>query len=182
MFGKLFSSFKSDNSTEKEQQERSIIVYAPLSGAITALDTVPDPVFAEKMLGDGLAIEPKSQTLLAPFAATVVSLFPSGHAIGLRTPSGLECLLHIGIDTVALNGQGFRPLVAQGDEVAQGTPLIELDLACLKQTGKQLVTPLVITNSSQWKITERTSEEVATAGQTPLFTAVFLATTPEEDL
>ena len=103
-------------------------VLAPLSGQIWALERVPDPVFAQKMVGDGLSIDPTNATLLAACDGEVVALHAAGHAVTLRTAAGIEILMHIGIDTVGLKGEGFRPRVKIGDKVNAGDPLIEFDL------------------------------------------------------
>src|SRR6188508_3291673 len=103
-------------------------VLSPLSGQVWPLERVPDPVFAQKMVGDGISIDPTDSVLLAPCDGEVVALHAAGHAVTLRTPDGAEILLHIGIDTVALKGEGFRPQVKRGDKVKAGTPLIEFDL------------------------------------------------------
>ncbi len=119
---------------------------APLSGVLLPLDSVPDPVFAGRMVGDGLAIDPTSETLVAPCAARVVQVHPAGHAVTLRTPEGLELLLHIGIDTVKLKGEGFEPLVEVGQAVEAGDNLIRFDGDLLAQKAKSLISMLVITN------------------------------------
>src|ERR1700748_1915662 len=94
-----------------------IRVFSPLSGQIWPLERIPDPVFAQKMVGDGLSIDPVDATLVAPCDGELVSLHAAGHAITLRSPEGAEILLHIGIDTVALKGEGFRPCVSIGQKV-----------------------------------------------------------------
>src|ERR1700750_2707725 len=90
---------------------------APLSGIVWPLERIPDPVFAQKMVGDGLSIDPVDATLVAPCDGEVVSVHAAGHAVTLRTAEGAEVLLHIGIDTVTLKGKGFQPRVAAGDRV-----------------------------------------------------------------
>src|SRR4051812_6689641 len=97
---------------------------APLSGQVWPLERIPDPVFAQKMVGDGLSIDPTDAILLAPCAGEIIALHAAGHAVTLRAPEGAEILLHIGIDTVALKGEGFRPRVKLGDKVQTGAPLI----------------------------------------------------------
>ena len=169
MLNKLFSRF-SAKSTAGSQPET--IVYAPVSGKTVDLEKVADPAFSGKMLGDGLAVAPASDQVLAPFDGTVVSVFPTGHAIGLKASSGLECLIHVGLDTVSLEGKGFRLLVAEGQTVSRGTPLIELDLPLLGVSGKDLVTPVIITNSDMWQIDKRSGGQPVKAGTDVLFTAV----------
>src|SRR5436190_23092782 len=103
-------------------------VLAPLSGKIWPHERVPDPVFAQKLVGDGLSIDPTDAILRAPCAGEVVHLHPASHALTLRAAGGVEIMMHIGIDTVALQGAGFTPRVKAGDKVEVGTPLIEFDL------------------------------------------------------
>src|SRR3712207_2404770 len=100
---------------------------APLSGHLMPIDQVPDPVFAQKMVGDGISIDPVSQSLLAPCDGEVVQLHPSHHAITVKTSEGLEVLMHIGLDTVTLRGEGFSPRVKVGDRVRAGDALIDFD-------------------------------------------------------
>lgn len=121
----------------------------PLVGRVIPLSEVPDPVFSGKMMGDGFAIDPTvtaDAVVRAPFSGEVATLFPTGHAIGLRADNGLEILVHVGIDTVRLNGQGFTRLVAQGDRVTAGQPLLRVDLAGIRDRVPSLVTPVVFTN------------------------------------
>src|SRR3954471_8307729 len=97
---------------------------APLSGQVWPLERIPDPVFAQKMVGDGLSIDPTDSVLVAPCAGEVIALHAAGHAVTLRTAEGAEILLHIGIDTVALRGEGFHARVERGDQVLAGAPLV----------------------------------------------------------
>ncbi|WP_428243540.1 phosphoenolpyruvate--protein phosphotransferase [Gynuella sp.] len=123
-----------------------LVIYAPLAGSVYPLEQVPDPVFAEKMIGDGISIDPVDNVLLAPFDGVVQQLHSSGHAVTIKHASGLEVLLHIGIDTVLLKGKGFKPLVSTGTEVSKGTPLIEFaadDIAC---QAKSLMTEIILAN------------------------------------
>src|SRR5947209_2061050 len=98
-------------------------IVSPLSGHIWPLERVPDPVFAQKMVGDGLSIDPTDGLLLAACDGEIVSMHPAGHAVTLRTTEGLELLMHVGIDTVALKGEGFRPRAKSGEKVRTGSPL-----------------------------------------------------------
>src|SRR6187455_3665802 len=100
-------------------------ILSPLSGQVWPLERVPDPVFAQKMVGDGLSIDPVDALLQAACDGEVTSLHAAGHAVTLRTAEGLEVLMHVGIDTVALKGQGFKPRVKAGDQVKARDPLIE---------------------------------------------------------
>ena len=121
-------------------------IRAPLDGVILPLEQVPDPVFSQKMVGDGLAIDPLSQVLTAPCPGTVTQLHHAGHAVTLTTPEGIEILMHIGLDTVALKGQGFEPRVTLGQEVALGDALIAFDADFLATSAKSLLTLLIVTN------------------------------------
>ena len=171
MFNKISTWFSSEKPSDLAPIGKEVTVYAPLDGQVIPLEEVPDPVFAQKMLGDGMAIEPASKKVLAPFDGKVVATFPTNHAIGLRSLAGLECLIHVGIDTVSLNGLGFRLLVKDEQIVKQGTPLIELDLSVLQSLGKELVTPVVITNSDCWQIQKRWEQKSISAGKEILFVA-----------
>jgi phosphocarrier protein FPr len=133
---------------------------APLSGQVWPLERIPDPVFAQKMVGDGLSIDPTDALLVAPCDGEVVTLHPAGHAITLRTPEGAEILMHVGIDTVALKGDGFTPRVKLGDQVRTGAPLIGFDLDYLATHAKSLLTQVIITNSERVTTWERASGRV----------------------
>lgn len=129
--------------------DSQLVVTAPLSGYVCALEEIPDPVFAERMVGDGAAIDPSSQVLLAPIAGTVVEIHPSRHAITLRAANGIELLIHIGLDTVLLRGEGFFPLVETGAEVSVGQPLIDFDADHLALTARSLITAIVVSNGER---------------------------------
>ena len=139
---------------------KELILYAPLSGVVYPLERVPDPVFAQKLTGDGLAIDPVDGTLRAPCAGEVIQIHPALHAVSLRTADGVEVLMHIGIDTVTLKGAGFTPRVKQGDKVEPGVPLIEFDLDKLATTAKSLLTEVIISNGDAARIVRRASGKV----------------------
>ncbi|MDO5734950.1 MAG: phosphoenolpyruvate--protein phosphotransferase [Propionibacteriaceae bacterium] len=120
---------------------------APLTGVMVAIEDVPDPVFSRKMLGEGFSIDPLSNVLLAPVDGEVVDVQPSSHAVTIRSENGLEILMHIGLDTVRLVGEGFTPLVKAGAHVKVGDALIEFDLDEVGRKAKSLLTQVVITNS-----------------------------------
>ena len=133
---------------------------APLSGQVWALERVPDPVFAQKMVGDGLSIDPTDASLVAPCDGEVVTLHAAGHALTLRTAEGIELLMHVGIDTVTLKGEGFIPRVKPGDTVQTGVPLIQFDLDFLATNAKSLLTQIVITNSERVTIGSIVSDRI----------------------
>jgi len=124
----------------------SLTVASPLTGWVTALDEVPDPVFAGRMLGDGVAIDPTEGRLVAPGAGVIVTLNPSAHAVTINLDAGAQVLIHIGIDTVALAGAGFIAHVKEGQKVAAGELLIEFDLDYLARHAKSLITPVIVTS------------------------------------
>lgn len=133
----------------KAQGSREIIK-APVAGNIVALEDVPDEAFAAGVLGKGIAIEPSDGRVVAPADCTVMTLFPTGHAIGLLTDSGAEILIHIGMDTVKLEGKYFTAHVKQGDHVKAGDTLIEFDVEKIKSAGYSIVTPVLVTNADQY--------------------------------
>ncbi|WP_295413641.1 phosphoenolpyruvate--protein phosphotransferase [uncultured Thiodictyon sp.] len=128
---------------------RTIELKAPLDGVTLPLEQVPDPVFAQKMVGDGLSLDPLSQVLLAPCAGTVTNVHRAGHAVTLVTPEGIELMMHIGLDTVNLQGEGFTPKVAAGAMVVLGDPLIAFDADYLATHAKSLLTQIVVTNGER---------------------------------
>jgi phosphocarrier protein FPr len=122
-----------------------LVLRAPLSGYLMPIERVPDPVFAQKMVGDGISIDPLSQCLVAPCDGEVVQLHSSGHAVTLATSAGVEVLMHIGLDTVTLKGRGFMPKVKVSDRVATGDALIEFEADYLATHAKSLLTQILIT-------------------------------------
>lgn len=122
---------------------------APLSGVMVPLEQVPDAVFAGKMVGDGFSIDPVEGRLVSPLAGEVVDVQPSGHAVTVRSAEGLDVLMHIGLDTVRMQGAGFRPLVKPGETVAAGAPLIDFDMDLVAMEAKSLLTQVVIANSER---------------------------------
>ena len=147
---------------------------APLSGVVWPLERIPDPVFAQKMVGDGASIDPTDAVLVAPCDGEVLALHPAGHAVTLRTAEGAEILLHIGIDTVALKGEGFHPMVSAGETVRVGAPLISFDLDYLATHAKSLLTQVVITNGHGLTNWERATGQVV-AGKDLLFSVNFVS-------
>ncbi|WP_405171643.1 beta-glucoside-specific PTS transporter subunit IIABC [Paenibacillus sp. FSL H8-0280] len=124
-------------------------IYSPLTGKAVALSTINDPAFSTGAMGKGLAIVPEIGEVVAPVDGVVTSLFPTGHAIGLTTNAGTEILIHIGINTVALKGKHFSPVVQEGDIVRQGDLLIQFDIDKIKEAGYETVTPVIVTLTQQ---------------------------------
>src|SRR5579863_2834687 len=123
----------------------TIRIHAPFDGWCDALDAVPDPVFAGRMLGDGLAIDPTGAVVLAPCAGEIVTLPASAHAVSIRAADGVDVLVHVGIDTVTLNGRGFEARVRPGASVRAGDELIRFDLDVVARGAKSLMTPVLVT-------------------------------------
>lgn len=137
-----------------------LLLQAPLSGITYPLERVPDPVFAQKLVGDGLSIDPTDSTLRAPCPGEIMHLHGASHAVTIRAAGGVEVLMHIGIDTVAMRGEGFTPRVKVGDQVKTGDVLIEFDLDQVATHAKSLLTQIVIANGDSVTNMERTSGSV----------------------
>lgn len=156
-----------------------VAVMSPLDGTAVPLSEVDDPVFGGGALGKGVAIRPRSGALYAPFDGTVVAAFPTGHAFGLRHADGTELLIHVGLDTVKLNGEHFTVAVTSGQEVRAGDLLVEFDTAAIEEAGFDLITPVIVTNGELYP--EISGPAAGPVGHgDPLFTAVSvdsLATT-----
>ncbi|WP_026693100.1 glucose-specific PTS transporter subunit IIBC [Peribacillus kribbensis] len=134
------------NPAELRNEVKDEGIVSPLKGELIPISEVPDPVFAEKMMGDGFAIIPSEGTVVSPVNGTIVNLFPTKHAIGIESEGGREILVHFGIDTVKLEGKGFETLVSQGDKVTAGQPLLKVDLDYVKENATSTITPIVFTN------------------------------------
>jgi PTS system glucose-specific IIA component len=147
------------------KKETVVHITAPLNGKVVDITEVPDPVFSQKMMGEGVAIEPTDGHVVSPIDGEVVSLFPTKHAIGLKTKSGLELLIHIGLETVNLNGEGFEGHVQAGDKVKRGDKLISFDLEFIKEKAKSTITPIIITNADE--VVENVEKKVAVTATTP---------------
>lgn len=119
---------------------------APVSGETVDLVDLPDRVFADKIVGDGIAFKPVQGVLYAPVDGEIVQVFPTKHAVGIKTKEGLEVLLHIGLDTVEMKGEGFESFIHLNQHVKAGDKLIEFDLNLIFERGKSILTPLIITN------------------------------------
>jgi phosphocarrier protein len=139
---------------------KELTLSAPLSGPVLTLVDVPDPVFASGAMGDGIAIDPLNDTLHAPCAGVVVHVARTGHAVTLRADNGAELLLHLGLDTVELQGQGFSMLVKEGARVANGEPLLRYDLDQVAQQCKSLVSLMILTNSQDFQVRAITLKSV----------------------
>lgn len=145
-----------DTDTEKSKvpapsiTNERVVLSSPLAGRVVPLNEVKDQVFSSGAMGKGIAIDPANGTLVAPADGTITTLFPTGHAIGLTTTDGVEILMHIGMDTVELEGKGFEIFVKQEDQVKKGDLLVKFDLSLIKEAGYSTVTPIVVTNTPNY--------------------------------
>ncbi len=153
------------------KKSKDEVIYAPMNGEVTALEDVPDPVFSQKMMGEGAAIIPQDGRVVSPVNGKIIHLPDSKHAVGLETETGIEILIHIGLETVALKGEGFTPQVAQGDMVKVGDPLIEFDLDYIRKHADHIITPIIWTNGqNSEKALQQTEDKVSKAGESILMT------------
>lgn len=130
----------------------------PANGTILELSNVPDPVFAQKMMGDGFAIELSDGKVVSPMDGEIVTAFPTGHAYGIRNQEGVEVLVHIGLDTVELQGEGFQSNVNVGDQIKQGDCLVNVDIEFIKQKEKSLISPIIFTSGETIRCTSPNSQ------------------------
>ncbi|EOC5410686.1 PTS N-acetyl glucosamine transporter subunit IIABC [Klebsiella quasipneumoniae] len=142
---------------------------SPITGDVLALEQVPDEAFASKAVGDGIAVKPTSNIVVAPAAGTVVKIFNTNHAFCLETNNGAEIVVHMGIDTVALEGKGFKRLVEEGADVKAGEPILEMDLDFLNANARSMISPVVCSNSDDYSALVILASGKVVAGQTPLY-------------
>ncbi|WP_210506660.1 N-acetylglucosamine-specific PTS transporter subunit IIBC [Pantoea ananatis] len=142
---------------------------APVSGEIVPLDAVPDEAFASKAVGDGVAIKPSDKRVVAPIAGTMVKIFNTNHAFCLESENGVEIVVHMGLDTVALGGQGFTRLVEEGAQVTAGQPVLEMDLDYLNAHARSMISPVVVSNIEDFAGLTLLTQGQVIAGETPLY-------------
>ncbi len=152
-FDKLFGG-------KKEAVAKEVKIYAPLSGEIVNIEDVPDVVFSEKIVGDGIAIRPTGDTIVAPVNGTIGKIFETNHAFSIESEEGVELFVHFGIDTVELKGEGFTRLAEEGQKVKAGDAVIKFDLALLEAKAKSVLTPVVISNMDEITNLQKSSGEV----------------------
>ncbi|WP_066319700.1 PTS glucose transporter subunit IIA [Bacillus sp. FJAT-29814] len=153
------------------KKAKELELYTPVNGKIIPLSEVPDPVFNQKMLGEGAAVMPSGGDIHSPVDGKIIQVAPTKHAIGILAEDGSEILIHVGLETVGLKGEGFNPLVGEGDKVTAGQPLMEVDWDYIGQHASSTVTPIVITNSHDSKKQyEVTGETEGVAGKTVILT------------
>ena len=157
--------------TAAEVASEAVTITSPLEGRAVPISEIPDPVFSTGVVGDGIAIEPTSNTVVCPADATVVTAPDSGHAFGLKLDSGVELLIHVGIDTVELGGKGFDVKVKAGDHVSAGQPLVVFDPTVIDEAGYSKITPVLVTNGFDYSnVTGIPADDVTTS--TPVITVV----------
>nr|WP_280113854.1 N-acetylglucosamine-specific PTS transporter subunit IIBC [Yersinia mollaretii] len=147
----------------------SLVLVSPITGDVVALEQVPDEAFASKAVGEGVAIRPTDKTVVSPANGTIVKIFNTDHAFCLETETGAEIVVHIGIDTVKLNGQGFTRLVEEGATVVAGQPVLELDLAYLNANAHSMISPVVVSNIEDYAGISLLAGDSVVAGQSQLF-------------
>ena len=130
-------------------------IHAPADGQVVALESVDDEVFSKKLVGDGVALIPMSDVFTAPIDGKVTKIFSTNHAYTIKSPKDLEIIVHIGLDTVALEGKGFERVANEGDEVKAGDPIIRVDLPYIREHAKDIVTPIIISDQSDVKSIEK---------------------------
>ncbi|MCC8419968.1 PTS transporter subunit EIIC [Photorhabdus thracensis] len=155
----------------KPEGERKILLtlIAPVSGELIDLADVPDEAFSSRVVGDGIAIKPTSNTVLAPVSGTIVKIFDTNHAFCIETEEGVELIVHLGIDTVSLNGKGFKRLVDEGAIVKVGQPILNLDLDYLNANAKSMISPVIVSNIDDYIGVNILAKGQVKAGQTKLF-------------
>ncbi|MGM0369906.1 MAG: PTS sugar transporter subunit IIA [Bacillota bacterium] len=150
---KIIESIATKEIKEKGKEELDIAkeeLLVPIEGQVVKLEEVPDQIFAQQIMGDGIAIEPSGSQVVAPFQGKITHLLETDHAVGLKTESGVEVLIHVGIDTVKMKGKGFASFVEEGDLVEVGAKLLEFDLDLVAEEAESISTPIVITNTDEF--------------------------------
>lgn len=149
--------------------KKSVEIFAPINGSVMELKHVPDKVFAEKLVGDGAAIDSTGDVIKAPVDGTLTLIFKTNHAFAITTKQGIELLIHIGLDTVELNGAGFERIAEEGSNVKAGDPIIKIDRDFIKEKGISLITPVLVTNMDMVDSIKLKHTDKVTAGKDSIF-------------
>lgn len=169
LFGKGRVKILLKNLFGKKSVEEVLV--APLNGKVVSLDEVDDPVFSQRMMGDGVAIQPTDGKVVSPISGEIVQIFPTNHAVGIKTKSGVEVLVHIGLETVSMEGEGFEGHVKTGDKVNAGDHLITFDPQLVEEKAKSSITPVIITNfDDAVESFDPSYSDTASAGETKIAT------------
>lgn len=152
------------------KKNQSMDLYSPVDGKRIALENVPDQVFASKMMGDGVAFELEGNAICAPCNGKVTMIANTLHAIGITASNGAEILIHVGLDTVNLEGKGFKRFVEKGSRVRKGELLLEIDKVFMEEQAVDLTTPMVVTNGAEVTFVIEPSEDLVVKGKTKLIT------------
>lgn len=147
-------------NTTTDNQLKTEIICAPLAGKVAPINEAPDEIFAQKMMGDGVVIFPTNNHLTAPVNGTITMIFPTKHALGIKTDDGVELLIHVGLDTVKLEGKPFNLLVSEGQRVNQGDELMEIDFKMIEEAGYPTATPIVLTSQNSFEIVSQGTVEL----------------------
>jgi len=153
LFDKLFG---------KKEEINPNHIYAPMAGEAVAISQVPDPTFAEGLLGNGIAIQPTDGKVYAPVNGTVDTMFDTGHAVSLVSDNGIEILIHVGLETVGLNGAPFQVKVKSGQKIKKGDLLMIADLEAIKAAGLPTITPVLVCNSDDYTTFNTTTGKAVT--------------------
>ena len=131
-------------------EKKNSVIYAPVTGTLIPLEQVKDVVLSSGTMGKGIAVDPEDGVITAPFDGTVTALYPTKHAVGITSEDGVECIIHVGVDTANLQGKHFEVKVKENQKVKAGDVLLEVDLAAILKEGYSLVTPILVTNSDEY--------------------------------
>ena len=142
---------KVENNLEKDALVKQEVISSPIKGDVLPLNQVKDEVFSAGLLGKGVAIEPKEGKVVSPVDGTLTTLFPTHHALGITSDNGAEILIHVGMDTVKMNGRGFNVKTAVNSKIKEGDLLLEFDRDIIEKEGYSLITPVVITNADNYE-------------------------------
>lgn len=145
--------------------KKNFKLVAPISGKVMELSQVPDEIFSQKMAGDGIAIDCTGDVVVAPANGTLSFIFKSNHAFGMHLDNGIEIMVHVGLDTVGLAGQGFQRLVQEGQTVKVGEPIIKFDRKLIIEKGCSLISPVLIINAQSVRLLDQNVGEVVEAGE-----------------
>ncbi|WMY96668.1 MAG: PTS glucose transporter subunit IIA [Arsenophonus sp.] len=148
-----------------ENKNNMINIIAPISGQIIHIEDVPDVVFSEKIVGDGIAVNPSGDKIVAPINGTISKIFETNHAFSMKSKSGIELFVHFGIDTINLKGEGFSRIAKEGKKVKIGDLILKIDLLLLQKKAKSVLTPIIISNMDEIKELKKSSGPII-AGET----------------